>query len=251
MSVPSAPSSMSHQQEQRYIKALYSDPLYLLDLQSNTENNSIEWKISGSTKNIYTVICKDAKMKCNCPDMLMNAKKHNIVCKHVVFSLYKVCKCKDFTYFDTKIVTDDIYAIILNCAIQREQLFNDDSPLIDNQLLESYARLSINTSSEKLVSPPKSAPPKIEARPIEDDAECPICYDFLKPDASSTSTVELDFCRVCKNSVHKACLAKWLEFKKSCVYCRSTWVIPKPPSLFSSSSTLTKPGPYNSKYQKL
>jgi hypothetical protein len=191
----------------------------------------------------------------------MNANKHNIVCKHVVFSLYKVCKCKDFTYFDTKIVTDDIYAIVLNCAIQREQLFNDDSPLIDSQLLESYARLSINTSSEKSAPSapsapsPTSAPPKIEARPIEDDAECPICYDFLKPDASSasasTSTVELDFCRVCKNSVHKECLTKWLSFKKSCVYCRSAWVIPKPPSVFSSSSTLTKPGPYNSRYQKL
>jgi hypothetical protein len=243
-------ASLTYQQNQRYEKAMYNDHLYLLDLQSNPDNNSIEWKISGSTKNIYTVICKDGKMKCNCPDMLMNAKKHNIVCKHVIFSLYKVCKCKNFTYFDTKIVTDDIYALALNCAIQREQLFNDGS-LVDSQLLESYSRLSLNASSANKSAPP--APPKIEARPIEDDAECPICYDFLKPDASyvSTSMHELDFCSVCKNSVHKACLTKWLEFKKSCVYCRSAWVIQKSRSPFASSSTLTKPGPYNSKYQKL
>jgi Ring finger domain len=241
-------SSLSYQQNQRYEKAMYNDPLYLLDLQSRTDNNSIEWKISGSTKNVYTVICKDGKMKCNCPDMLMNATKYNIVCKHVIFSLYKVCKCKDFTYFDTKIITDDIYALALNCAIQREQLFSDGS-LVDSQLLESYSRLSLNTSSDKKSSPP-SAPPKIEARPIEDDAECPICYDFLKSDTSSSSTSmpELDVCRVCKNSVHKACLTKWLSFNKSCVYCRSAWIIPKSSLSSSSSSSSTSS---KSRYQKL
>jgi hypothetical protein len=66
---------------------------------------------------------------------------------------------------------------------------------------------------------------------LETTDECPICYDVLLNEEYShrpKSTHQGDFkiemllsCPDCKNYVHPKCMEKWLEYNKTCVYCRS------------------------------
>ena len=52
-------------------------------------------------------------------------------------------------------------------------------------------------------------------REIEEDDDCPICFDILNYDKS-----KLVSCPKCKNYIHVNCMKKWLKKHTTCVYCR-------------------------------
>ena len=212
--------SLSVPQRDRFMKATVHDPLYLLDVSIKREDH-LEWKISGSTRNVYTVSCAQGKMKCNCPDHLMYSNKLRTVCKHIVFTLWKVCKYRDYAYYDHKQITSEVFILLKNYALQRDGLLNDHD-ISDPTLVKNFQNSKASSAAS---SPPSNA------RPIEDGDECPICYMELKNGSV------LQVCTTCRNSVHELCFKKWLEFNKTCVYCRTTFHVHKEPS--------------SSKYQKV
>ncbi len=208
--------TLSTPQRDRFQKATQYDPLYLLDVSIKGEDR-LEWKISGSTRNVYTVSCCEGKMKCNCPDQLMYSSKLRTVCKHIVFTLWKVCRYRDFQYYEHKQITPEVFTVLKNHALQREGLLNDHE-ISDPALVKNFQNIKKGSSAA-------TAAPTIDARPIDDEDECPICYMELKNGSP------LQVCTTCRNSVHQTCFSKWLEFNQTCVYCRTTFHAHRDPAV--------------------
>lgn len=210
--------NLTFQQRSRFDKGTRIDPLYLLDISYNVDALEMTWSICGSTRNVYSVSLKHERMWCNCPDMKSHCSMQGVVCKHVVFALWKVGKYREWSYFTTKTVDATGYEFLLNSILERDALFSDCT-IVDVDLVGRFARLGVGSAG---TSAPANAGPTITddvdlCRPISETDECPICYDAL---LNSTS---LDACHTCKNSVHKECLQKWTAHNRTCVYCRSTW----------------------------
>jgi hypothetical protein len=155
-----------------------------------------------------------------------------VVCKHVVFALWKVGKYREWSYFDTKTIDDAGYEFLLNSALERDTLFSDRT-IVDRDLVGQFERLGFGAgTSSKVESGPSiidesalaqaSALAQSLSRHIEETDECPVCYDVL------LNATPLDSCKTCKNSIHKECLQKWLQFNRTCVYCRSQWTVVQP-----------------------
>lgn len=215
--------TLSLAQRTRFEKGTRTDPLYLLDISYNVEVKQLVWSICGSTRNIYTVSLKNCKLWCNCPDMKSHCMAQGLVCKHVVFALWKVGKYREWSYFDTKTIDDRGYEFLLNSALERDALFSDRT-IVDVDLVGQFERLGLNngTSASASASASASIVDEPEPRHIEETDECPVCYDVL------LNATPLDACGTCKNSIHKECLQKWMQFNRTCVYCRSQWVTEVP-----------------------
>jgi len=160
---------------------IYLDPLYLLS-QSNTT-----FTISGSTANIYTITIANNKITCDCQDAKTHALKQSVICKHCCFVLVKVLK----------IPITDLETTIFATLKFNEHVMNSIKTKCDDTLEPELAKLSFTYTNKRST-----------------DDDCPICYDSL----SENTPVE---CPSCNNPIHKACMEKWLQTNKSCVYCRS------------------------------
>jgi len=210
--------SWNIQQQNRYQK-IFTEPLYLIDLKKE-EDKSV-FLISGSTKNVYEIIYKNKKFQCNCPDAKSWSKKHHVVCKHICFVLFRVSKMfvklgdKIYFGFDMEKSTlffdihklNDIEQEFMDNFISKRQIGND---VMNEGLKEKYL--------ETVNVPPTQIFQK-STKILETSDECPICYDVL---LNEEYTIEILLsCPDCKNYVHPKCMSKWLEYNKSCVYCRS------------------------------
>ena len=176
--------------------------------------------------------------------MKSHCSAQGVVCKHVVFALWKVGKYREWSYFDTKTIDDAGYEFLLNSALERDALFSDRT-IVDRDLVGQFERLGFGAgTSSKVESGPSiidesalaQASAQSLARHIEETDECPVCYDVL------LNATPLDSCKTCKNSIHKECLQKWMQFNRTCVYCRSQWTVDLPK---------TKPPPTQPTYQRL
>lgn len=211
---------MNQQQIKRYNK-IFEDPLYLIDFKINNDNNNLEFHISGSTKNIYTVKLSHEHTDCDCPDNRSWAKKFKVVCKHTCFVLFKVVKLfkvNDSTvltseqnptnYFNTLKLSIDEYNYIKNFLDKK--LISSD--VVNQSLLDKFKQLSTCKNDPKELF-------KHSKKLLEPEDDCPICYDSLGNDTNLLLS-----CPDCQNYVHTVCVEKWLQYNKSCVYCRSeTW----------------------------
>jgi len=214
--------NMNSQQEKRYEK-IFSEPLYQLDFKQ--ESNKSLFLISGSTKNVYEVCLKDKKFECNCPDAKPWSKKHHVVCKHICFVLFRVIKLfyklgsnvymgwdidSPTLFFDTHKLSEKEQDYI-DKFLLRKQFGND---VMNDDLKKKYLeKLSIQSGTLFTKS----------TKMLETTDECPICYDVLLNEEIKLE--QLLSCPDCKNYVHPKCMEKWLEYNKSCVYCRSEiWV---------------------------
>jgi hypothetical protein len=203
---------MNSQQYKRFLK-LSEDELYLIDF-----NDKLEFHISGSTKNIYKVIMTGHNFWCDCPDSKSWAKKYHVVCKHVCFVLFKVVKLfsssnieniGNKTQFFTTLNLSDEELDKIKLFIKNKSVSSD---IINQSLIDKYNKIANQPSINIFGNSTKS---------IDQDDECPICYDILL----SQDISKLLSCPECKNYVHDGCMKKWLEYNKSCVYCRSTiWI---------------------------
>lgn len=206
--------NLTFQQRSRFDKGTRTDPLYLLDISYNVDALEMAWSICGSTRNVYAVSLKHERMWCNCPDMKSHCSMQGVVCKHIVFALWKVGKYREWSYFTTKRVDPTAYEFLLNSILERDALFSDRT-IVDVDLVGRFSRLGFGSDQGSATGP--SIVDDVLCRPIIETDECPICYDPL---LNSTS---LDACHTCKNSIHKECLQKWTAHNRTCVYCRSTW----------------------------
>lgn len=211
--------TLSSQQQNRYQK-IFTEPLYQIDFQQQEDKNI--FFISGSTKNVYEVVLNNRKFQCSCPDAKTWSKKHHVVCKHICFVLFRVSKMfvklgdkiyfghdldQSSSFFDTHKLNDKEREFMDNFLSKRQ--FGTD--VMNEGLKEKYLeRVNITTTSQIFQKSTKV---------LEMTDECPICYDVL---LNEEYTIEMLLsCPECKNYVHPKCMSKWLEYNKSCVYCRS------------------------------
>lgn len=209
---------MNSQQQKRYEK-IFTEPLYQIDFKQ--EADKYVFVISGSTKNVYEVSLKSKKFECNCPDSKTWSKKHHVVCKHICFVLFRVTKIFanlenkvyfgwniDFPtlFFDTHKLSDKEQEFV-DIFLTKKQFGND---VMNEDLKQKYLDKIHNPTGTLFTQSTKV---------LEMTDECPICYDTLL-----SEEIKLEMllsCPSCKNYVHPKCMEKWLEYNKSCVYCRS------------------------------
>jgi hypothetical protein len=212
----------STQQENRYQK-IFTEPLYQIDFKQEEDKNT--FFISGSTKNVYEVVLKNRKFECTCPDAKTWSKKHHVVCKHICFVLFRVSKIfikledkiyfgydldQPTTFFETHKLNDKEQEFMENFLIKRQ--FGKD---VMNDILKEKYLQRVNVPTTPLFQ--KST------KVLEITDECPICYDVLLNEEFKVEM--LLSCPDCKNFVHPKCMEKWLEYNKTCVYCRSDiWI---------------------------
>ena len=194
----------------RYNK-IHHEPLYLLNKEE--QDDKLIFSLSGSTANIYkiTLYQNSRKLFCNCPDAKSWARKHNCLCKHICFILFKVfkyCIDKDTTLlFNTLTLSLDEFNLIKDKY--QELSLNLDNEYINQDYLDKFTKLSNNNiPNDVLFSVDKIIDTK------EDD--CPICYDLLK---NVNNCVQ---CPICQNIFHNKCMDKWTSSgNNTCPYCRS------------------------------
>ncbi|KAF7335749.1 hypothetical protein MVEN_02230600 [Mycena venus] len=189
-----------------------------------------EFKVLGSTGNIYTVTIQQ-RPSCDCPD----AQKGNH-CKHILFIYLKVLQVTQSSghwyqkYFVTFPVTQNIADSSFLRALLTSELESifENAPLAPNALAhprirEAYARATGKTQTPSTPEPEVAAGPK-KRIPGEDD-DCPICYDNMY----GATEASLTFCEECGNAVHGVCFAQWKQTsanqgkKLTCIYCRAEW----------------------------
>ena len=68
----------------------FTEPIYLLNIESIIKNNERKFNILGTTGNKY-IVTINYKITCTC----MDYQSRNINCKHIYFVVLRICK---FTY---------------------------------------------------------------------------------------------------------------------------------------------------------
>lgn len=212
---------MESLQRRRYEKIFY-EKFYLLE--KKTIDKNIQFFISGSTANVYTITIdlEDKYIFCNCPDM-KNEKMYErgYICKHCCFILLRVLKCIDicntllFTYFELS--EDEIKNIekkIRNFNIST----SDDFVNID--LLDKYRNLSLKDENSKNS---RNSGNNTEIDNYIPNDTCIICFEefnILKKGDKKNDNITN--CPKCRNITHKKCIEKWINMgKNTCVYCRA------------------------------
>jgi len=197
---------MNSQQEKRYVK-LQSERFYLLD-RSTTPEGKLEFHISGSTRNVYTVTVypNNANIFCTCPDAKNWAKKNNCICKHCLFILYRVLKVfdrADHPFFDRLWFTpEELECIQISTEFLQAHL---DNTLVNTDLSRRYK--NVGTTENKYA-------PTIR---FDADDLCGVCFLELEND----QTDQYMACPICKKAAHEDCIKKWTSSgQRLCVYCR-------------------------------
>ncbi|KAH6886665.1 hypothetical protein BKA70DRAFT_1123095 [Coprinopsis sp. MPI-PUGE-AT-0042] len=196
---PSCPNNIAER-----LARVREQTFYLLDRTGRPDNASPtspflkeDFKVSGSTRNVYTVTI-DKLPRCSCPD----SQKGNH-CKHIVSS-------RDAHFNSSQPPTFLFTPLLTYLALSFPLLL---PPLA---LRHVWLRDMPSTSSQ----------PR-KRMPAEGD-DCPISYDSMR----GVSETSLVWCEGCGNAVHKGCFTQWSNTARSngnavtCVWCRSKWVSP-------------------------
>ncbi|KAK6344199.1 hypothetical protein TWF696_007840 [Orbilia brochopaga] len=113
--------------------------MFCLGRQRDEPNLTEEFKIAGSTGNIYTVVVRNVPA-CDCPD----GRKHG-TCKHILFVMSRVLRVRD------------------GLAYQ--------AALLNSEIREIFAK-----APEPMAAAEPVGPDGRQRKPLEQD-ECPICYE--------------------------------------------------------------------------
>ena len=223
--------SVRYNQQCRRLYRAKHEPLYLLDYSMSKDNklNSIlEFKICGSTKNIYTITLKDRRLTCDCPDNFSGCRYNNVICKHSCFVLCKVLKCNESIFNPLKsnnnmIMNDFYFSNILkefSKLKDRIQTQTQNESISKKELIDKYKQIQKEDSNSNSNS---NEPYKSIFKYTGDLSEkhnedtCGICFNILKLNKL------MAICPTCRNIVHIECMRKWMNMgKDTCVYCRSS-----------------------------
>ncbi|KAI0332129.1 hypothetical protein GY45DRAFT_1247526 [Cubamyces sp. BRFM 1775] len=189
------------------VRRVMEQRFYMIDRTRNGTELREEFKVLGSTGNIYTVVI-DKKPSCDCPDALKG--NH---CKHILFIFLKVLQVtqKSGYWYQKALLTSELEDIFANAppapaAVAHERIRN------------AYAQ-----ATGKAVA--SSSQAKTKKRLPEKDDDCPICYENMHSMAEKLLT----FCEECGNGLHKECFQQWANTARgnvSCVFCRAKWTLP-------------------------
>ncbi len=173
-----------------------------------------EFKVSGSTGNIYTV--KIATLPtCSCPDH----GKGNI-CKHLLFVFLKVLGAARAKLYHVQKALLDTELADLFASARADPSANASASLVD-----AYRRATGQaplSAAEKSAAAAASRAPVTRRLPEAGDS-CPICYEDLKPKQEKG----LLFCEhSCGNACHEICFKQWAASsgsagKVTCIFCRA------------------------------
>ena len=223
---------MNIQQHNRF-QRIFIDNFFLLEI-INDQDHFI-FKISGSTQNIYSVKIMKSYPKnrvfCDCQDMKKWCRQYNVLCKHILFVIFKVLKlfiynnqlssisvCNNGTEFlETKTLNRDYIELISVFC----DLFNFDkasNDIVNHLYTHKYNYLLNNKSESKIASTSGSI--KSDSN---EPTNCIICFDIIEtPHITESDNMNVFRCSQCVGIFHTKCLKKWLDYNKSCPYCRNT-----------------------------
>ena len=249
---------LDNQQRKRVLK-LMTDPFFLMSVchESNT-SNLFSYEVSGSTQTRYNIqLRRDHTFSCNCPDAMFEARRHCVMCKHVVFTLVRVLKIFDLAFFRQNKVPAEFVEIVLARSSSLAQMRGRDVAGLRNASLseqlavvdasgieQSMASLSIpdtihghttrrhmdtistperrgefSRAGSRISRGTRDDDMKFEIGPedIIEDCDCPVCFDLI------SDGKKIARCPECKNIFHHECVRKWLngKYRKTCVMCRS------------------------------
>lgn len=195
---------MCWNQTKRFNK-LKTDAFYLLNRENTTQN--LKFHISGSTKNIYTVVIdkKSNSIDCDCPDGKYASKNLNVKCKHCLFVLVRVLRL-------FKDCTDDFFTTLKFSPSQLESIVEKYDQL-DKRLDESLIDINLTKKFEQIKNNTTPEPSQPTVKP---DSCCGVCFDDLIPEKAS----EYEFCDRCGNAAHTDCVKAWMRQHDTCMYCR-------------------------------
>ena len=227
--------SVRYTHQIRRLNKAKHEHLYLLDYSMSKDknlNSILEFKICGSTKNIYTVTLKDRQLKCDCPDNFAGCRYFNVICKHSCFVLCKVLKGSESIFESLRnrnnmIINDHYMKHILNefsklndrIQIQNQ---NQNQTISKKDLIEKYKKIQkqeLESNSKTKSNEPYKSIFKYTGDLSEkhESDVCGICFNELKLDTL------MAMCPDCHNIVHINCMCKWMNMgKDTCVYCRSS-----------------------------
>jgi hypothetical protein len=190
---------MQLEQQKRFNK-ISTEEFYLIG--NEQSENDITLLMTGSTKNVYKISLKnDGFVTCNCPDSETHAKKHKVLCKHLCFLHFKICKSTDVTFYMTKKLSQN----------DREKLIDKLNSLKNTEISKKYYENYIKKINKDKCCDDDFNKAKRDIDIV--DMDCPICFDELKDN--------IKFCPECSNPVHQKCIDKWMESHDECIYCRS------------------------------
>jgi len=170
-----------------------------------------EFKVLGSTGNVYTVVV-DKLPSCNCPDAIKG--NH---CKHILFIFLKVLSVSinSSFYYQKALLSTELKAIFA------------DAPAAPNSLSLPHIQAAYATAMGRPEAPDSESQvvggkQKKKRTPEEGDG-CPICYESMHGVGVKTLT----FCDECGNGLHTECFQHWARTAKSltCVWCRAKWAV--------------------------
>ncbi|KAG8905235.1 hypothetical protein FRB99_000402 [Tulasnella sp. 403] len=192
---------------------------FLIDRHRNGDELREEYKVLGSTGNVYTVVI-GVLPSCNCPD----AQKGNH-CKHILFVFLKVLGVSRFShvYYQKALLQSELEQIFASARVPSAHI----APPQFKEVFDDVTGASSSKGKEKA----QANKPK---KQLTDEDECAVCFEGLKGVPAS----DLAWCAQCSKALHQECLGQWQRTKgdaANCPYCRAPWAQPQPGASGSSS----------------
>jgi hypothetical protein len=221
---------MKPKQHERFQKLFYENH-YLLKIIDSS--HQINFDVSGSTNNIYQVKLMKSfewnNIYCNCPDSKKWANVHGVVCKHILFVIFKVLKLFKFnnsmstitvesnanTFLEKRKLHKDFLEVI---AIFVDLFnFNEETDFMKLEYVEKYHK--IKESLDQIADKASNDLNLLEEKDTGVE-HCLICFEDFDKESRLSREINSQ-CLICKTIFHKDCLTKWFSHNNTCPYCRS------------------------------
>lgn len=181
----------------------FKQRIYLMNAEHIEVDNTFDYLVMGASGKPYHVgMGENSNIFCSCPDHTSNHK----LCKHLLFLLIRVLRLsKDVVY---------------------KSYFLKNGFLCTPKTIEKCLEFATSKQCKNLIGliEEYDYDGYVTQREIEEDDDCPICFETLYATKATKETVI--YCKsTCGKSVHRTCFMKWANHKSStCVYCKADWV---------------------------
>ncbi|KAH9064114.1 hypothetical protein EDB87DRAFT_1374111 [Lactarius vividus] len=184
------------------VARVMSQRFFMIDRRREGNELREEFKVLGTTGNVYTVIIGKLP-SCDCPD----ASRGNH-CKHILFIYLKVLQVPQSSglWYQKALLTNELESIFTN------------APLAPGVLAHDSVRSAYASATGKNQTAESSFTNKRVPGPED---SCPICYESMYGESEG----RLIFCEQCGNALHSECFEQWRRSAANltCVWCRVKW----------------------------
>ena len=164
-------------------------------------DHEFRFRVMGATGMPYDVVVDGdgGDVYCSCPD---HTTRGNF-CKHLIFMFIRVLQFS----------SDEVY----------NQYFSHGVYTTTPQTVTACQEFFRRKERAIEMLDPEQEDVGVAQKPIDDEDDCPICYENFSETADETVL----WCRAaCGKSVHENCFMKWTQARRqdvTCVYCLSIW----------------------------